>query len=232
MKKSNRIIIGILAFLIFMISILGAVSTSIFELDFYTKTQEKYEVAQNMDITQKAVTEATMVALLYTKGHSSKLSYIIEENGNEIDLYSTQDKEHMLDVKNLYYGMYYTLVTTAVLIFITLIVLFFKRKEVNVFGLTLLINQVSMYTLIFVGIIALFAFINFDQFWVMFHKVFFRNDLWLMNPNQDALVNLFPEGLFMDLVYRIITRFAIIFGSVNLSAFLYRAHSLRRIKND
>lgn len=232
MKRSSRMIITILAIFIFLISILGAVSTSIFELNFYTKTQNKYGVAQSMNLTQKEVTEATTVALLYTKGRSSELSYIVNDNGEDVDIYSSQDKEHMVDVKNLYYGMYYTLVVTGVLLLIAVIVLFLRQKQINVFGLTLIINQVSLYTLVFVGVIALFAFINFDQFWVMFHKVFFRNDLWLMNPNKDALVNLFPEGLFMDLVYKIILRFAIIFGSVNLGAFLYRAHSLRDVKND
>ncbi|NLC54608.1 MAG: TIGR01906 family membrane protein [Erysipelothrix sp.] len=230
MRKSNRIIIGMLTILIFIISILGAVSTSIFELDFYTKTQEKYNVAENMQISQQEVTDATIVALLYTKGQASELTYILENNGASEDLYSEQDKVHMVDVKNLYLAMYYTFLALAITFFILIIILMFKRKQINVFSLTLIINKVSLYTLVLVGMIALFAFVNFDQFWVMFHKIFFRNDLWLMNPYKDALVNLFPEGLFMDLVFKIILRFIIIFASVNIGAFLYRAYSLKEVK--
>ena len=232
MKRYNRIVIGVMAFLMFMISVLGAVSTSIFELNFYTKTQEKYNVAEKMNISQEEVTEATTVALLYTKGTVKDLDYIVQSKEESFDLYSSQDKEHMIDVKNLYKGMYYVLVGSIIGLFVTIAILIFKRKEINVFGLTLIVNKVSMYTLIFVAMLALFAFVNFDQFWTMFHKVFFSNDLWLMNPNTDALVNLFPEGLFSDLVFRIIYKFVAIFGLVNISAFLYRAYSLREIKND
>ena len=232
MKKSNRVIIGIVAFLIFIIAILGSVSTSVFELNFYNKAQAKYDVAKSMNLDDEDVTNATIVALLYTKGLSNDLTYMINENNQEVDLYSSQDKEHMIDVQNLYGAMYKTLVFSGISLFIAIIILLIRRKQINTFTLTLILNKVSIYTLLFTAIIALFAFVNFEQFWVFFHKVFFRNDLWLMNPYQDALVNLFPEGLFMDLVYRIIAKFVLIFSSVNIIAYLYRFFSLKGVKND
>lgn len=229
MKRSSRILITILSLVIFVVSVLTAVTSSIFELDFYTNSQIKHNVAQNMGLEQKEVTEATTVALLYTKGITSDLTYIKTIDGEQVDLYSSQDKEHMIDVQNLYKNVYYVLLASAISLLIVAIVLLFKRKEVNVFGLTLQFNKVSLYTLIFVATLGIFAFVNFDKFWTMFHKVFFTNDLWLMDYKKDLLVNLFPEGLFMDLVFKILFRFALIFGLVNITAFLYRAYSLREI---
>ena len=230
MKRTNRILIGFLAVMIFLVSVLGAVSSSIFEQDFYTKSQIKHNAGQRMNLNQQQVTDATTVALLYTKGVIADLVYETQVDGETVDLYSSQDKEHMIDVKDLYYGMYYVLVASVVAMFITAIVLVFRRKQFSIFGMTYLINQVSLYSIIAVGFLAMFAWINFEQFWTFFHKVFFRNDLWLMNYNTDLLVNIFPEGLFMDLVFKIILRFTIMFGLINLTVFFYRAYSIRESK--
>lgn len=216
--------------MIFLISVLGAVSTSIFEQEFYTQSQIKHNAGQRMNLTQQEVLDATTVALLYTKGAIADLVYEKQVDNETVDLYSIQDKQHMIDVKNLYYGMYYVLVASVIAMFITAIILVFKRKQFSIFGLTYLINQVSLYSIIGVFVLAMFAWLNFEQFWTFFHKVFFRNDLWLMNYNTDLLVNIFPEALFMDLVFKIILRFVIIFGLVNLTAFFYRAYSLRENK--
>lgn len=228
MKKINKVIIFFLTLSIFLISVLASVTTSVFELNFYSEAQKKYDVAQKMNLSQKQVNEATTVALLYTKGLTNNLEYNVKIEDQVYDVYSTQDKEHMIDVKNLYTGVYRVLVISAVVLMISSVILFIKRKKINKFSSTLLFNKLSLYTLIAVGFLALFAWVNFDQFWTMFHKVFFTNDLWLMNPRKDALVNLFPANLFMDLVFKIIFRFIFIFGLVNIAAYAYRHITIRK----
>lgn len=230
MKKNSKVVIIFLSLMIFLVSVLGAVTTSVFELDFYTKSQSKHQVAEKLNLSQQQVTEATIVSLLYTKGLVKDLVYNTEIDGEVVDLYSKQDKEHMIDVKNLYAGAYYVLLAGIVGIFISMLTLVFLRKSFNTFSLTLLFNKVSFYALVFVGVVALFAFVSFDQFWTFFHKIFFRNDLWLMDYNKDLLVNIFPAGLFMDLVFKIIFRFFAIFGLANLTAYGYRLASMRRLK--
>lgn len=232
MKKNTKVVIIFLSIMIFLVSVLGAVTTSVFELDFYTKSQQKHEVAKKLNLSQQEVTEATIVSLLYTKGLATDLVYKTEVDNEVVDLYSTQDKEHMVDVKNLYAGAYFVLLAGIVGIFISMIVLLFLRKSFNTFSFTLLFNKVSLYSLVFVGAVALFAFVNFNQFWTFFHKIFFRNDLWLMDYNKDLLVNIFPAGLFMDLVFKIIARFFAIFGLANLTAYGYRLMSLKRMKTN
>jgi len=39
--------------------------------------------------------------------------------------------------------------------------------------------------------------INFDQFFIGFHKVLFRNSDWLFDPNTDPIINVLPEDFFM-----------------------------------
>lgn len=38
--------------------------------------------------------------------------------------------------------------------------------------------------------------LNFDAFFVLFHKVLFRNNDWLFNPATDPIINVLPEDFF------------------------------------
>lgn len=232
MSKRAINVTRILTIFMFIFATLSAVTLSVFEVDFYSKVQKENNVAEMMGLSERELEEATLVSLLYTKGYTDDLSYYIERDNQKIDIYSAQDKEHMIDVANLYSKAYSFLIFSSVIILVLSVYLLIIRKEVTVFTLTETINRTSLYTLVFVAFIGIFAFANFNVFWTMFHKVFFSNDLWLMNPNVDALVNLFPEALFSALVFKILFRFIMIFGLINISAFAYRLLSIRGYKND
>ncbi len=222
MKKLLTNLTRVLTILMFVSLLLIAVVSSVFEVDFYKSAQSKYDVASSMNISSEDVDKATLIALLYTKGYVDDLAYEISIDDNIYDLYSSQDKIHMVDVKNLYKTAYNTLITTLVISAFIVLFIFIKKAYISLFDVLNTINKSSIYIVIFVGLISLFAYINFDKFWVMFHEIFFDNDLWLMNPRYDALVNLFPEGLFMDLVFKIIKRFGLFFGGFNVLALIYK----------
>lgn len=235
MSKFTLYIARVMSVLLFLGLVLMSVTTSVFEIGFYTKVQEENHVSQNMNISEEDVYGATEVALLFTKGFTDDLTYEVEKDASNnaiqpYDVYSEQDKVHMIDVANLYKSAYMVMVATFIIILIMAVILLVKRKEVNVFSLTETYNKVSLYSLVFVAVLAIFAAVNFNTFWTYFHKVFFTNDLWLMNPAKDALVNLFPEALFQALVFKIIKRFILLFATSNIVAYLYRAYSLRGVK--
>jgi len=50
---------------------------------------------------------------------------------------------------------------------------------------------------------------DFSGFWVQFHHLFFNNDLWLLNPETDILIQMLPQQFFYDLVVRILGMFAV-----------------------
>lgn len=45
-------------------------------------------------------------------------------------------------------------------------------------------------------IVALIASLNFDQFFITFHHLFFRNSNWLFDPNTDPIILVLPESFF------------------------------------
>ena len=49
-----------------------------------------------------------------------------------------------------------------------------------------------------VTLIIIAACIDFDSLFVLFHKVAFTNDLWLLDPRTDLLIRLMPIEFFIS----------------------------------
>ena len=52
------------------------------------------------------------------------------------------------------------------------------------------------------------ALVDFNAVFVMFHHLFFDNDLWIFDPAEDYMIRMLPEGLFADMAARIGVIFA------------------------
>ncbi|MGX8706022.1 MAG: TIGR01906 family membrane protein, partial [bacterium] len=60
-----------------------------------------------------------------------------------------------------------------------------------------------LFVLLPLGLFALYAALNFDAAFTLFHKLLFSNDLWLLDPRTDVLIRICPESMFMDMGIRI-----------------------------
>lgn len=48
--------------------------------------------------------------------------------------------------------------------------------------------------------------LDFNGAFTLFHKVLFRNDLWLLDPDTDLMIRLMPEGLFISYAMEFLKR--------------------------
>ena len=46
------------------------------------------------------------------------------------------------------------------------------------------------------------AAIDFDGLFRLFHSLLFNNDLWLLNPKTDLMIRMLPEAFFVALAVR------------------------------
>ena len=53
------------------------------------------------------------------------------------------------------------------------------------------------------GLFALYAAVNFNAAFTLFHRVLFTNDLWLLDPRTDLLIRICPASMFMHMGIRI-----------------------------
>ena len=55
--------------------------------------------------------------------------------------------------------------------------------------------------LVILGVVTaviILACIDFNSLFVLFHRIAFTNDLWLLNPRTDMLIRLMPTGFFVS----------------------------------
>lgn len=107
------------------------------------------------------------------------------------DFFNEKEILHMIDVKNIFNSLLFITIVIGVVIF-----LFIKSKEFSKIFLYSLI-----FTLIFVFLLLIFPF---DFLFTKFHLLLFNNNLWLLDPAKDRLINLLPTEFFIRASYRII----------------------------
>ena len=54
------------------------------------------------------------------------------------------------------------------------------------------------FIVVLAAIIAVLCVIDFTHVFTVFHHIFFDNDLWILNPNEDNLINIMQEDVFSD----------------------------------
>jgi integral membrane protein (TIGR01906 family) len=99
------------------------------------------------------------------------------------------------------------------------IILYKKRKRDRSY---LLVSSITV--LVIPAIAAIGCVINFDAAFVVFHKIFFRNDYWLFDPVTDPVITILPDTFFLHELIVIIL--FVVLGS--LSLFLFSRKRPRR----
>ncbi len=59
------------------------------------------------------------------------------------------------------------------------------------------LRMISITSVVIPLVVALAILVNFDQTFVIFHKLFFNNDYWIFDPVLDPVINILPEEFFM-----------------------------------
>lgn len=121
--------------------------------------------------------------------------------------------QHFSEVKNIFISFYYIGILTLIAgIFIVI----YKNKKRDFSYL-----RVSSVTVLVIPAIAAIACaVNFDQTFIIFHKIFFRNNYWLFDPVTDPVITILPDTFFLHALIVIIA--SVVLGSLTLFLFSRR----------
>ncbi len=185
------------------------IDTICFNSAFYEYEYTKNKVAETIDIGDDELKTATDVLLGYITGDVEDLDVEVTIDSKQTQMFNAKEKAHMVDVKDLYDKLRIVKWSTL-LIFLSLSGYYlFKGKKL--FAL-IKAAYVKVLALVggLVGALAVFALCDFNLFWNTFHKLIFTNDLWLLDPLTDRLINMVPGPFFYDLVLLIIIVYIVI----------------------
>lgn len=219
MKIVNGICSVIMAASIFVSILITSVEIAAYgDWDFYRAEYEKNDVLTDVDMEMDDLMEVTKEMMAYLKGDRENLVVMTTIGGEEKEFFNEREKLHMEDCQVLFIGAIWIRRICLLLIVASVITMCLINKN----GI---LNKVRRITGgiwkglvgfiaamgILIGIIAL----NFDKAFVTFHHIFFDNDLWILNPETDNLINIVPQTFFMDISARI----GIIFGILMILIF-------------
>lgn len=187
--------------------IISAICVFGFNRQFYADEYKKLNTAEEIGITEAELTDATEVLLDYMQGKREDMVVYAEFDGVTEEVYGEREKAHMVDVRALYDGAVTVAWAGGIfgIVFIAAAFVLDKREAIKGY-----ITGNVVFFAVFAGL-AIWAATDFYTFWIKFHHIFFTNDLWLLDPATDVLIQMVPEQFFFDLVMRIaITSLAVI----------------------
>ena len=128
----------------------------------------------------------------YLTGAADAFQFTFVLDGTEYWGFNAREQAHMTDCRTLFTLCRWLAVGSFVFCAVLLAVLMHHRQKAD-FSLLAKLIRCETAVLVILGIIAAFGFT--DAF-VLFHRLMFRNDLWLLNPQTDLLIRLMPTAFF------------------------------------
>ena len=201
-----------------------------FELEY-----TKYNVLDSLpSMTMEDLLEVTDEMMDYLKGEREDLHVVTVMDGQEREFFNEREIAHMEDVQVLFLRAMSLRRACIFICVLCLGFLFLTKAPVR----RVLPPSICAGTGLFFGITAILALIisgDFTKYFVIFHHIFFDNDLWILDPATDMLINIVPEGFFMDTAARIALLFgassAVLFGICLFLTLRGRSRALLAGKN-
>ena len=135
---------------------------------------------------------------------------------------SPEGLQHFKEVKNIFVSLYYIGIVTLIL---SLVIIIYKaRRKDNSY---LLVSSITV--LVLPAIVVIGCAINFDAAFVIFHKIFFRNNFWLFDANTDPIITILPDTFFLHSLLVIIA--FVLLGSLILFLSSHIGKNKRFIRN-
>lgn len=187
--------------------------------DFYIEEFKKYNIEKVTRMSQEDLSKTADKLISYLKDDSKDLNIEVVINGKATEVFGQREKQHMIDVKELFVkGQMVRIISLGfVLTSVMIIVLVSNKRKRDVYqsilwsGIAPIVLMVILYILVK---------IDFHKYFTYFHKIFFTNDLWLLNPKTDVLIQMLPLEFFIDISTRIIGWFFGISMMMTIMAFV------------
>ena len=118
----------------------------------------------------------------------------------DIDIFSNKEILHMKDVKSV---MNFIFDISKILSIVFCILTFVLYSYFRVYIYKLIFYSLSLFLSILVFLGTSFL-LFFQELFIIFHEIAFNNDLWILNPNEDYLLMMYPEDFFRDVAILIL----------------------------
>lgn len=196
-----------------------------FNRDYYHKQFSEAGVANTLKMSDIDINRAMDDLLDYLEGKVDQITVEVETNNTTVAMFNEKEIDHMVDVKNLYQNALVFMYSAVISVGITVVILL--KSQSRLFDVLQALQEAFLLLGVVIGFVVIFALLDFDSFWTTFHRIFFSNELWLLNPRTDRMIVMLNLDVFMGIVYQIILYYAVLLVSTVGAYFYLRKRALK-----
>lgn len=181
---------------------------------YFEQEYEKYHVPETVQMEMEDLLEVTDEMMDYLRGDREDLHVPTIVNGQPREFFNEREIAHMVDVKDLFLkAMALRRICLGIAAGCILLLFTRYRSEVRRTLPRMLCAGTGLFLLLTAALAGLIS-TNFTKYFIIFHEIFFTNDLWILDPRTDLLINIVPEPFFMDTAARIGITFALMVAAL------------------
>lgn len=180
--------------------LLTSLEFSSYNVKFYMKNFEENKISENTGLKRDELEYISNEIIKYINGTRDNFDIVNEDKES---YFNSKEIKHMEDVLVLFDKGRVLKQISFIFTLVSLIYLFVKERES--IPKTLIKTFIS-WLFIFV-IIIIMTMLNFNKTFEVFHEILFTNDLWLLDPTEDLLINILTEDFFFKLFLNIVLVF-------------------------
>jgi integral membrane protein (TIGR01906 family) len=155
-----------------------------------------------INIERDELMKVTQHLIDYMSGKNDDMQIEAVVAGRTRPFFSQREIDHMVDVKDLFNGGFFMRNTAFAIIMATVLGLVALKAN---FWL-IIAKSCRVAVVSFVGLLVVLAglmALNFQRAFLIFHQIFFSNDLWVLSGYDDLLVDMVPQPFFIDIAITI-----------------------------
>lgn len=182
--------------ILFLVLLFTSFQIIVYNLNYYEGQYEKRNIAHKVGVSEKDLMFITENMLKYLKDERNTLDMQVTVNNKLEEVFGQREKAHMVDVKDLFI-MGTSIRNVGAIILVLFMIYFYFNKNIA-FKILGFIKYVFLAIIGLILLLSSLLVINFNKYFTIFHEIFFDNDLWLLDPNEDILINIVPEDFFFE----------------------------------
>lgn len=138
---------------------------------FYEKEYEKYHVLDDLDMQMEDVMSVTREMMDYLHGKRDDLIVMTTVSGEEREFFNDREKQHMVDVKNIFLTGIQARNIAAIIMLVSLAMLILSKVKWKNLLAKWYMGITCVFTVMGIGMGYLFAQ-DFNKYFVKFHEIF------------------------------------------------------------
>lgn len=191
---------------------------------YFEREYTMYHVPETVSMEMNDLLYVTDEMMMYLRGEGrDDLNISVPVDGHLRPFFNEREIAHMEDVRELFIGALHLRTACIVTALLCLALLLIIKADVKRILPRAVCTGTGIFVLLTAGL-ALLISTDFSKYFIIFHKIFFDNDLWILDPATDLLINIVPEPFFADTAARI----AFTFSFLTLALFFICLACIRR----